>query len=348
MSQPAYSIHVNSRYIHQPLTGVQRYAYEMTKRLQCPIARELPGHTAVGIKGHAWEQFRLPMKLSKNSLLWSPCNTGPLAVRNQVVTIHDTAFLDVPDAFSTAFRTYYQWLMPRLAARVKHVLTVSEFSKTRICESFGLSEERVTVAPCGVGDEFFEEAPLDVSYAKSELGIEKNYVIMVGSLEPRKNLATALLAWQQAPSLHRDFELVVAGGTADIFRQADLQIPNSVKFVGRVSDEQLRTLLSNATCFLFPSLYEGFGLPPLEALASGCPVISSNRCSMPEVLGDAALYFDPSDAEELAGTLTQTLGNAELCTAMSVAGKLHARQFTWQRSADIAELLFASLATDLA
>lgn len=347
MSQAEYSLHVNSRYVHQPLTGVQRYAVEITKRLKRPVTKEAPRRPMRGFKAHAWEQFRLPLKLPNNSLLWSPCNTGPLAVRNQIVTIHDTAFLDVPNAFSASFRAYYQWLMPKLASRVRGVLTVSNFSKTRICESFGLNDSQITVAPCGVGDEFFEEAPLDISIVKSDLNIEKRaYILLVGSIEPRKNLATAFQAWQQLTQYHDDFELVVAGGTADLFRRTDTEIPINANFVGRVSDEQLRTLLINASCFLFPSLYEGFGLPPLEALAAGCPVISSDRCSMPEVLGNAVLYFDPTSSEDLAATLAKSLDDSELRNTMSTIGKAHAQNFTWQNSADIAESLFDRIAVD--
>jgi glycosyltransferase involved in cell wall biosynthesis len=322
---------VNGRYLVQRLTGVQRYAREIVSRWDSiPILKPTVGGT--GAAGHLWEQFRLPTLV--RGLLWSPSTTGPLAVRNQVVTIHDTAFIDHADCYTRAFANWYQWLVPRLARRVRRIITVSEFSKSRIVDYCRVPPEKVTVILSGVGPQFQPQSEEQILHARTILNLPQRYALCVCSLEPRKNLRRLLEAWNEMPDRPDDLYLVLAGAKGKIFESIGLEsAPANVQLVGYVGDDLLPALYSGAEFFAFPSLYEGFGLPLLEAMACGTPVLCSNLTSLPEVAGDAALLVDPLDTSSIAAGLQQLATDASLRQQLRERGVVRAKSFNWDRTA---------------
>jgi glycosyltransferase involved in cell wall biosynthesis len=333
---------LNGRFREQTLTGVQRYAHELLLRM--PELDVISPHRPLGsAKGHLWEQLVLP-RLCRGRLLWSPGNTGPLAYGNQVVTIHDASTLAHPEWFSGAFAQWYRFLLPRLARRVRKVITVSEFSRRELVRLCAVPEEKIVAIHNGISPRFAPATPEEKSALRRKHALEKPFVLYLGSLEPRKNLGVLLKAWTDlAPRGH---ELVLAGAASRIFRERGFAgLPEGTRLLGRVDDDELSALLSAADWFVFPALYEGFGLPPLEAMACGTPVLCSDATSLPEVCGPAfdpaasdsegsALYFDPNRTDELAAQLGRALALDEGRRARLVAqGRAQAALFTWDRCA---------------
>ncbi|MDB5326825.1 MAG: mtfA [Phycisphaerales bacterium] len=325
------SIVVNGRFACKRLTGVQRYAKEITDRLtgRCDM---LWTNAQDGIPGHRWEQFVLPLR-SRGRLLWSPCNTGPVAVRRQVITIHDMTYADTPDCFGRAFSAWYKWLIPRLVHRCRRVTTVSEFSRQRISEIAKIDANRIDVVPNGVHADFKPAGEEAIDAVRKQYGLSGPYVLTLGSLEPRKNLATLLKAWPQIAAKRDDLTLAVAGGAnLSIFNGQGIgpdTLPR-VRRLGYVDDAHLPALYSGAAAFVFPSVYEGFGLPPLEAMACGTPVVCSNTTALPEVVGDAAVTVDPMDADAIAHAVLRLLDDHPLQEQLIHRGRSRAGQFTWE------------------
>lgn len=326
---------VNGRYAGKRLTGVQRYAREIVARLGERV-RTIETVAADGIAGHRWEQFELPFR-SRGSLLWSPGNTGPIAVRRQVVTIHDTTFFDTPDCFGRAFRAWYQWLIPRLARRARRVMTVSEFSRRRISELTGLPADRIDVVANGVDARFAPPGADAVEAMRAKYRLAGPYVLTLGSIEPRKNLATLLRAWPHVVRRRGDLTLAVAGGAnLSIFNGegAGVALVPRMQRLGYVDDADLPALYGGAIAFAFPSAYEGFGLPPLEAMACGVPVVSSDATSLPEVLGDAAAFVAPLDAEAMADAIVRVVEDETLRATLMPRGRARAARYTWADAAE--------------
>jgi glycosyltransferase involved in cell wall biosynthesis len=334
---------LNGRFLQQEMTGVQRYADGMLSALNSRLRVISPERKLGAIQGHLWEQWTLPRRCGR-SLLWSPGNTGPLSMPNQVVTMHDASTLDHPEWFSRKFALWYRWLLPRLAQRVKKIITVSEFSRERLIATCALPAEKIAVVHNAIDASFQPSSEEAVEACRKKYGLERPYLLYVGSLEPRKNIAVLLQAW---PRLGLgNHELIVAGATGHVFREKGFgDLPAGVRLIGRVKDDDLRALLSSAECFVFPSLYEGFGYPPLEAMACGCPAVSSRATCLPEVCGaefdptnpastGAALYFDPNDPEELAHQIQRVLDMPQETRGhLRRNGRERARMFNWERCA---------------
>lgn len=327
---------LNARFRYNTVTGVERYAHEVSKRLEQHLTPIAPPGPRNGIKGHAWEQFALPWKAGGH-LLWSPCNTGPLAVRTQVVTIHDMSALDHPEWMSRKFAAWYGFLLPRLAQRCRLILTDSLFSRGRIVERCGVPPEKVVAIPLAASDHFRPAAPEAVESLCRELSLTPGrYLLSVSSIEPRKNLTRLLQAWQLAlPRLPEDAWLVLSGklGETRVFADAGLsQMPARVRVTGYVPYENLPALYSGAAFFVYISLYEGFGLPLLEAMGCGTPVISSDRGSLPEVIGQAGRIVDPMNPEAVADVLVAAFDPAHRA-ALAVGAQAHAAKFSWDYAA---------------
>lgn len=339
---------LNGRFLAQPHTGVQRYARETVLALDTLLAQQGKGlelvlavpagagdialrHIQVRrlpwLSGHAWEQVTLPL-FAGDDLLVNFSYSGPVAKRHQVITVHDATVRAVPRCFSARYRWWHDALLSLLRNRVASVMTVSEFSAREIRARYGISNRVV------VGREGWSHALArgDVAETLARYGLQAGeYLLLVGSLKPNKNLDVVA----RALSRLRDLPWTVAvAGAADarIFRSAGATDPR-MKFLGFVPDEHLGTLYANAAWFLFPSLYEGFGLPALEAMANGCPVIAARAGALPEVCGDAALYFDPLDPAGLASVLRGPARDARIREALrrNVAHRL--AYYTWAANA---------------
>lgn len=328
----------NVRVLDFPLTGVQRYTRELLARLEPDVEPVGPSRPLDGVRGHLWEQAVLPRRLG-GRLLWSPSNTGPLAVGRQVVTIHDTAALDHPEWLDSRFAAWYGWLLPRLVRRVRRVIVPSGFTRDRLVEVARMRSERIAVVPNGVDPRFRPPAAAEIAATRAALGIPtSSYVLSLGSMEPRKNLSALVRAWTMLQSrLPDDVWLVVAGepGKRHVFPGVELgAMPPRVHTTGRVADAHLPGLYGGATLFAYPALYEGFGLPPLEAMACGTPVIATRRGAAPEVLGDAALLVEP-DAEAIAVGIERVLNDEALRDGLRRTGTERAAGYTWERTADL-------------
>jgi glycosyltransferase involved in cell wall biosynthesis len=316
---------------------MQRYGIEMANRLAGVLDLVLPHASLSGALGHLWEQTYLPAA-SGNRLLWSPNNTGPLAVARQVCTMHDIIPVEHPEWFNARFAAWYQWLLPKLTHRAQHLIAVSDFTKQRLVERFGIKPEKITVVWNGVDAGFHPRTSLEIAEVREALGIQTpRYLLSLGSLEPRKNLRRLLATWGRVKrELPQDLSLVVVGakGSAKVFQDAAItEIPEGVHFTGYARQEHLPALYSGALALVYPSLYEGFGLPPLEAMACGTPVITSNTTSLPEVTGGAALLIDPLKEDAIAAAILQLVGDERLRESMSAKSLAHASKVTWDKSA---------------
>jgi glycosyltransferase involved in cell wall biosynthesis len=327
------SLCVNLRTLGYGITGVQRYLLSLLPYLPKDLPSVKPSRALQGIKGHLWEQFYLPA-LAKGRLLWSPGNTGPLAVSRQVLTLHDASSLDHPEWFERKFALWYNALLPRLVRKVRAIITVSEFSKERIVALTKVEPGSVHVVLNGVEPRFCPQSPEVVADVMDRYELRSPYILYVGSLEPRKNLKMLLEAW----GLGRfdGATLAVVGASGHLFANQDLgSLPEGVRLLGRLGDEDLPALYSGAAGFVFPSVYEGFGLPPLEALACACPVAASDIPVHREVLGDHALYFDPFSPEALQTSLESLVSQSPANRAARVQpGLEQAARFSWERAAN--------------
>jgi glycosyltransferase involved in cell wall biosynthesis len=342
---------INGRFAGKRMTGTQRYAHEIARRLpaagiaadgadgRVPMIAPSAERCREGLAGHLWEQAVLPARVGSRRVLWSPTNTGPLLVRRQVVTIHDAAFADHPECFSRQFAAWYNWLVPRLARSAARVITISKYGRDRLAEVCNLPAERIDVIPNGV-DPLFRPQPADrVDAARARHGLTGDYVLGVGSLDPRKNLAGLLVAWRQVYAEHPHLTLALAGGAnARTFAGTGLgtpggALPPGVKLLGYVDEVDLPPLYAGATSFVFPSLYEGFGLPPLEAMACGTPVVCGLATSLAEVVGDAAEAVESKEPDSIAAGLLRVLGDASRREDLRARGIARAARYTWDRSA---------------
>lgn len=317
---------VNGRFLSRPITGVERYGREIL-----PLFRGRPRVEMTrlnGLAGHVWEQTRLPAKLKSNSVIWSPANAGPLFVRNQAVTIHDLSPLEHPEWFARGFAAWYRLFLPLLARRARVLFAPSVHVQRKLMARFGVKQ--VLVTPNGVDAGRFHPGATQETYA-----FPQKYILFVGSLQPRKNLVGLLAAWQTLKTEFKDLWLMVAGGTGDVFRGVRFLADERIRFLNYVAETDLPGLYAQAEALVLPSFDEGFGLPALEAMACGTPVIVSNGGALPETVGDAALIFDFAKPHDLTNQLQLCLSEAALRRSLREKGLARAGQFTWQASADL-------------
>jgi glycosyltransferase involved in cell wall biosynthesis len=252
-----------------------------------------------------------------------------VAKRRQLITVHDATVRAMPECFSWRYRLVQNTLIAMLQARVAGLMTVSEFSARELAQHYGI-KRRIAIVREGWSHAL---ASGDAAAVLAKYGLEAGkYLLLVGSLKPNKNLGVVARALAQAPV---PWTVAVAGESdGRIFREAR-QTGEQLKMLGYVPDEDLGALYAHAAWLLFPSLYEGFGLPALEAMANGCPVIAADAGSLPEVCGDAALYFNPRDADALAALLAGPARDPVLRERLRRAADRRLAHYTWDANARI-------------
>lgn len=256
------------------------------------------------------------------------------------ITIHDLSWMRYPQ---THPRERVRWLergVPRAIARADAIIVDAEFTKRELQEAFGVAPSRVSVIPLGVADAFRPRTPAQTRVSLSGFDLAHGrYLLTLGTMEPRKNIAHVLAAYAALPARLRErYPLVVAGARgwrAGVLtrRLQAMSARGEVRFMGHVPDAALPDLYAGAALFVFPSFYEGFGLPPLEAMASGAPVLVSNRASLPEIVGEAGIPIDPDRPEETREAIERVLDDDALRERLSVLGRQRAARFTWEACA---------------
>lgn len=304
-----------------------------------------------------WQRLRLPLPIEwltgRLDLFHSPDFVLPPVRRARtLLTVHDLSFMRYPECSSPPLLAYLIEAVPRSVAAADRILADSECTRQDLIALLGVPAERIDVVYAGVEDRFRPQSAEAVDAAKARYGIERPYILGLGTLQPRKNFARLIEAY----ALVRQREgiphtLVIGGGegwlSEGIHETIDrLGLREVVRLIGFVDDQDLPALYTGADLFAFPSLYEGFGIPVLEAMGCETPVVTSRASSLPEVAGEAALLVDPLDVEELADALTRGLGDLELRTKLVAAGKGQVSRFTWQAAAQSLLRVYCAMGGD--
>ncbi len=340
----------NGRFLSQIATGVQRYAHEtvrafdelldedagLRERLACEIAvpasasvpalRRIAVRRLAGPRGHLWEQVALA-RHARSAYLVNFGYSGPLIKRRQLITLHDASVQAVAHAYSWHYRLVHDALVRVLSRRVDTVMTVSNFSRDELIARYGVRASLV-----GLEGWEHSRAKGDSTPTLAKWNLRpQSYILAVGSHKPHKNFALLDRALAQLG----DYPLTIAVAGArdiDIFRHSS-GAHRFARMLGFVSDEELAHLYRNAAWFVFPSTYEGFGLPAIEAMANGCPVLAARAGSIPEVCADAALYFDPHDPGSLVAVLQRVMAEPELRAELLARASARLAHYSWRGNA---------------
>jgi glycosyltransferase involved in cell wall biosynthesis len=288
-----------------------------------------------------WEQAVQPWSIRSGEvdLLHSPAFVSPLIVNcPTVITVHDLSFLLYPKGFRRWNRGYLRLFTRLSVAKARRVIAVSQSTRDDLLHFYGLPTEKVDVIHNGVDPHFRCLADDEVAQFRARRGLPERFILFVGTLEPRKNVTRLIEAYAQLPPSCPPLMLV--GGKGWLYDEVlskveELSLAERIRFVGYVAAEELPWWYNAAELFVYPSLYEGFGLPPLEAMACGTPVITSTASSLPEVVGQAGMLIDPTDVQALASALARVLGDATLQAQMKEAGLEQAARFSWPRTAHL-------------
>jgi glycosyltransferase involved in cell wall biosynthesis len=288
-----------------------------------------------------WEQLLAPamLRLEGADVYHGVLNVMPLAGSvPSVVTIHDLSPFLFPQTFRRVNRTYTRWAIRVACRRAAHILAVSEFTKQEIVRWMRVPPDRITVTYDACDDNFAPPDPAEVAAFRRAKGLPERFVLFIGTLEPRKNIPVLLEAYARIAA-ETDAPLLIGGARGwlyePILAQAErLGLGDKLRFIGYVDRAEQHLWYAAATVFAFPSLYEGFGMPPLEAMACGTPVVASNSSSLPEVVGDAGLVVAPDDVEGLAAALLRLLGDQALREELRERGLAQARRFSWTETAE--------------
>lgn len=361
-------IGINTRYLQYQSTGITKYLLNLILNLKKidgsnnyllffdsdkPLPKAIleagfdyvllrvPTHHRM-LKG-LWAYFYLPYLIKKNKLdlYHEPFLIGPAFKKcPTVITVFDMAYLHVPYGYTYAARLYFKSLFSRSIKQSDLAVAISENTKNDVINNFSISPDKVQVVYAGV-DEIFR--PINdkkgLEKVRKVYGIKKDFILAVSLISPRKNLVRLIKAFKLLRDKKNiDCQLVIVGRKGwlygDIFREVRLSgLEEEVVFCGYVPRKDLLYLYNAAAIFVYPSLYEGFGLPILEAMACGCPVVASNTSSMPEVCGEAALLVNPHNTEELTGALAKAREDRSLCQSLVEKGLSQAKKFSWEKAA---------------
>jgi len=290
-----------------------------------------------------WHRFRLPLPveafIGRVDIFHSPDFVLPPTRARTILTVHDLSFLRVPECFNANLRIYLEEAVPRSVRRADLVLADSKSTKRDLVGLLGANPARVKVVYPGVDERFCPIANgVVLEEVRTRYGLPQRFVLSLGTLQPRKNFSRLIEAYSLLVTHYLSLKLVIVGGKGwfydEIFAKVrELGLEGRVIFPGFIAEEDLPALYSLAELLVFPSLYEGFGLPPLEAMACGVPVVTSNTSSLPEVVGDAGLMVQPTDVEGLAEAMGHALEDRALREKMIERGLRQARKFNWEKSA---------------
>jgi alpha-1,3-rhamnosyl/mannosyltransferase len=369
MTQPG-PVAINTTSLLGPLTGIGQYTLHLAREMRTLLpeppwlyyggrwSRELlPPHPAAVAEGkrlvgkaipfafHAarWLQqkrFSAGVRAHRIALYHEPNYLAFRFAGPTVVTVHDLSWVRYPSMHPAERVASMESIMPRVVREAAAILTDSEFVRGEVIAHFGVAADRVTAVPLGVSPEYRPRTPDETRDALASLGLEHGrYALAVGTLEPRKNVAGCIAAYATLPAALRErFPLVVAGAKG----WGDARLPDAarelvrtkqLRFAGFVDAALLPALYAGARVFVYPSVYEGFGLPPLEAMACGVPVIVSRRASLPEVVGDAGALVEPDDEAAIARLLRELLEDDARARALATAGLARAARFSWRECA---------------
>jgi glycosyltransferase involved in cell wall biosynthesis len=347
-------LNVNGKFLSQQTTGVQRYAEEIVRawdeglndgwidrsrfsiRVHAPrgiLYKPTYKHISVEIgstHGRVWEQIELPMRAC-GALLFSPYAAAPIFQQRHAVTIHDAGVAATPQQYSWQFRAYCSIVFRWLGHSCTPIFTVSEFSRMELQRFYSISTDKVKVVPPGC-DHLLRVSPDAAVLTRNSLK-KGEYVLGVSSRSIIKNFDGLSNAFHKLA--RKGLKLAVAGG----IRRHHLPGANSASIgpdvvdLGYVTDAELRCLYENAALFAYPSFYEGFGIPPVEAMSCGCPVLAARSASLPEACGDGALYCDPANIDDIANGMARILDDPELAQDLRHRGAERAAQLTSRNSA---------------
>jgi glycosyltransferase involved in cell wall biosynthesis len=344
-------IYLNGRFLSQPVTGVQRFAREMTDALdrvwdgrsqdlltlllpavalsQHPKYKNIRVRRIGRLSGHLWEQFELPIWI-RGGILINLANSAPLFARRQVVVLHDASVFVHPEAYSRSYCLFHTMLERILVRSKARLATVSAFSRHEISHYLHIEPSRLALL--SEGSDHILRVPSDRTIIEQHALVPRNYVLVVGSLVAHKNLSSLGNLAEMLAS--RGLRLVIAGGiVARVFDTEKLTLPSSAIYLGRISDSALRALYAEAICLVFPSRYEGYGIPPVEAMACGCPVVGSTAGAVKEVCGDAALYCDPDVPQDFSAAVVRLIDEPGLADVMRKRGSDRVKTITWDNAA---------------
>ncbi|MFH1846633.1 MAG: glycosyltransferase family 1 protein [Candidatus Omnitrophota bacterium] len=373
-------IGINARYLQNTRTGIARYVYSLLANLKKVDAGNeyvlfLGGSRLVlddieslgflndvskmpttnQILKIVWQHFYVPKRIKDLAIdvFHEPTFIAPYFKRcPTVVTIHDLAYKFLPDCYTLRNRLYLDLLMKKSINTSDKVIVISENTKKDVLLNFDIKEQKVEVLPLSVDESFYPIADRkeeQLASVKSKYGITQDFILTVSLISPRKNLVNLIRAFaklkKMKASLH---QLVIVGKKGWLFKKIFEEVvacgyEKDIIFCDFVSHEDLVKLYNAAEVFVYPSLYEGFGLPLLEAMACDCPVVASNISSIPEVCADAAILFDPHNFVEIANAIGQVLTESSLKKSLIEKGRIRAAFFSWRKTAEGTAKVYNSL-----
>lgn len=334
---------VNGRFLTQKPTGIHRYAFEICNQLAelgvdfyVAVPKEINPDYKINFRTvqcgslntHLWEQISLPKYLKQQGcpLLISLSGSGPLNYSNQIITIHDVSHERHPEWFSKNYCRFYGYMMPRIGKKAHAIITVSEFSKKEIVETLGLPSGKIHVINCSIPSYH------TIDDGESDNNSGEKYIVSVSSMDPRKNFIRLVEAFNSIED--KSVKLYIIGMQFKAFNTPDMEklIKDNVILTGYLEDELLQKMYKNALFSIYPSLYEGFGIPPLESMSYGCPVIVSDIPALREINGEAAMYINPLDVSDMSLKIDLLIRDAELRNELSQKGREQVKKYSWIKS----------------
>ncbi|MCF7830908.1 glycosyltransferase family 4 protein [Candidatus Gracilibacteria bacterium] len=356
-------IGIDARMFSKSFTGIGRYNYELTKRLfqkrediewvlfmNEPEFLEFKAPRNVKkvlVNAHHYslaEQFRFLniLKKEKCDLIHFTHFNAPILYKGKfVTTIHDTLISFYPGKKMNSWwrKLAYNKVIKHTVNDAVRVITVSDNTKNDVIKLFNIAPQKITKIWNGIGEEFYEVSDLEKKTVKEKFGLGKDFLLYTGNWREHKNLVRLLRAFKKVLEKgHSPLQLVITGKSDPYYPEVletikELELQDKVKLLGLVSEEDLVRLYNTASVYVFPSLYEGFGLPPLEAMKCGTPVVASHVSAIPEVCGDAVLYFDPENILDMAEKINLLLTDSTLQQDLVKKGYEHVKQFSWEKCA---------------